>query len=72
MFTQESLTQLEAAGAGLVKVAIGLANGVGAEDISNALIEVSLAQGVFDEVKADKPKAIAYMLGSALRGFGAS
>jgi len=72
MFTQESLTQLEAAGAGLVKVAIGLANGVGAEDISNALIEVSLAQAVVDEVKADKPKAIAYMLGSALRAFGAS
>jgi hypothetical protein len=72
MFTKESLDQLEAAGAGLVKVAEGLANGLGADDIGAALQEVALGQQVVDEIKADKPKAIAYMLGSALRAFGAS
>lgn len=72
MFTKESLDQLEAAGAGLVKVATGLSNGVGADDIAAALTEVALAQAVVDEIKADKGKAISYMLGSALRAFGAS
>lgn len=72
MFSAESLAQLDAAGAGLVKVVEGLANGFQAEDITAALMEVGLGEAVVDEIKADKGKAIAYMLGSALRAFGAS
>lgn len=72
MFSQESLVQLEAAGAGLVTVAGGLVDGFGAADIAAMLNEVGLAQAVRDEIQANKPKAIAYMLGSALRAFGAS
>lgn len=71
-FTPDSLAQLDAAGVGLVKVAEGLADGVGAADISAALMEVGLAQAVVDEIKADKGKAIARMLGAALSAYGAS
>lgn len=71
-FTQESNEQLKACGEGVYNVINGLVDGVGAADISNALVEVGLAQACVDEIAADKPKAIAAILGAALTKFSQS
>lgn len=72
MFTQESLAQLEAAGVGVYKLIKGIAAGRDMSDITNALTAVALTQECTDEISADNDKAVAYMLGSALRAHGAS
>lgn len=71
-FTQESSDQLKACGEGLFKTIIGITDGVGATDVANALVEIQLTQACVDEIKADKPKAIAAILGAALTAFSAS
>jgi len=69
MFSPESNVQLEVCGHGIYNVVAGVADGVGAGDISTALAQVGLTQACVDEIRADKPKAIAAILGAALTKF---
>jgi hypothetical protein len=70
MFTVESLAQLEAAGKGLEELVTGLADGFSYEDVSKAFQTAMQAKEVTDEIKADKVKALAVIMGAALAAFG--
>lgn len=72
MYNVESLAQLEAVGVALVELIEGFANGISFDDASAGFKVALQAQAVVDEIKADKAKAIAVIVGSGLKTFGAS
>lgn len=71
-FTPESQLELESAGQALATFIQGLSDGWSADDLKDSFAAAFAAQAVVDEIKADKIKAFALIVGEGMKEFGKS